>query len=359
MISRIKQMCEPPEAQQSSDLDKVLLENEKEVSKTKEEDEKEPRLREGIDCLKDITVTVSMQLFRKSGRKADNHPEEYSSYLKKPNPFTSIQDISNIFSTAKRTSSRENWKRSISKQLRNSGEAYETYSKNKKIRKCREIKAPCGEKCKLKCSAQINEKERQEIFSAYWSLGNIEKQREFINNSMTRIEPKYRYIRVTDSRNPRQRNNAYYFTREGKKVRVCKLFFENTLDINDRTIRTVQEKRDKSLGATIEPDLRGKHGKQKTLGPAIRQEIHKHINSIPKIENHYTFENPSRTFIDGSRSLADIHRDYVSSCKAKNIPYGSYALFRRVFMNDFNISFFVSEKGICEICVKEKGDLKE
>ncbi|CAG9812894.1 unnamed protein product [Phaedon cochleariae] len=67
-----------------------------------------------------------------------------------------------------------------------------------------------------------------------------------------------------------------------------------------------------------------------------------------------------------SRSLADIHRDYVSKCREKNEPYGSYAIFQRVFTNEFNISFFVPKKDLCETCVayenatnEEKQHLKD
>lgn len=34
-------------------------------------------------------------------------------------------------------------------------------------------------------------------------------------------------------------------------------------------------------------------------------------DTIPKIESHYTRVNTSRVFIDGSKSIADIHNDYV------------------------------------------------
>ncbi|KAJ4428351.1 hypothetical protein ANN_24370 [Periplaneta americana] len=51
------------------------------------------------------------------------------------------------------------------------------------------------------------------------------------------------------------------------KIRACKAFFRNNLDINDRPIRTVQNKRNKAAGTVIEPDLRGKHEKHRTLDP--------------------------------------------------------------------------------------------
>ena len=43
-----------------------------------------------------------------------------------------------------------------------------------------------------------------------------------------------------------------YFQIGEKNVRVCKVFFKNTLDINDRNIRTVIEKKIKTLTGILE-----------------------------------------------------------------------------------------------------------
>ena len=128
----------------------------------------------------------------------------------------------------------------------------------------------------MKCSTKFTDEERLQLFSTYWSLGDLNKQREYINNSMETIMPRYRYTRVGGTRNPRQHNNAFYFNKNNQKIRVCKTFFRNTLDINDRPIRTVQNKRNKVAGAVIEPDLREKHGMHRRLDPAIREGVRKH-----------------------------------------------------------------------------------
>lgn len=268
---------------------------------------------------------------------------------------SSTQDTEIFVSPAKKGRKRkqcpENWKRNIIKKLRNSGEEYEIHSKEKKTRKKREIKPPCGEKCKLKCSSKFDEAARLKLFTDFWSLANLDLQRQFIANSMNEINPKYRYVRIGGTRNQRTKNNAFYFNHNNQKVRVCKLFFKNTLDINDRPIRTVIEKRNKIGGAVPEPEKRGKHTNHKTIDPAIRQGIREFIESIPKIESHYTRAKTSRQFIDGSRSLAQIHRDYVASCTEKHKPSASYTIFTRTFNEDFNISFFVPKKDLCETCV--------
>ncbi|EZA58416.1 hypothetical protein X777_01373 [Ooceraea biroi] len=180
------------------------------------------------------------------------------------------------------------------------------------------------------------------------------------------IQPKYRYIRIGGTRSQRQNNNAFYFHHNNQQVRVCKLFFKNTLDINDRPIRTVLDKKNKVANVLLESDQRGRYGKQKTVDPSVREGIKQHIDSIPKIESHYTRANTSKLFIDGSKSIADIHKDYVAKRKEKNVPFANCVLFYRVFTEEYNISFFVPKKDLCDTCTtfnnaedKKKEHLKD
>ena len=153
---------------------------------------------------------------------------------------SSIGDAPILVSPAKKGIKRkkcpEKWKRNVQKQLRNAGKMYEKHTEGNQIRAERKMKQPCGEKCRLKCSQNITEEERNNIYTSYLDLGDITKHRQFIANSMKVVEPSYRYIRVGGNRPPRRLDNAFYFYTGNKEIRVCKLFFKNTLDINDRPI---------------------------------------------------------------------------------------------------------------------------
>lgn len=249
----------------------------------------------------------------------------------------------------KRKRDENNWKKNVMKKLRNEGKSY--LSTTKKIIPERKIKKPCSEKCKLKCSTKFTESERLSIFHDYWALGNISKQWNYISNCMTAIKPKYRYVREGGSREKRRYNNAFYFYLRGEKVRVCKTFFQNTLGITDRPIRTVLEKQNKVGGVLLEEDNRGKHSNHAKVDDEIRKSIKEHIDSIPKMESHYCRANTSKEFIDGSRSIVDIHKDYVEICKSKEHPYGNYTLFYRIFTEEYNLSFFQPKKDRCDCCV--------
>uniref|UniRef100_A0A8D8SAD1 Uncharacterized protein n=1 Tax=Cacopsylla melanoneura TaxID=428564 RepID=A0A8D8SAD1_9HEMI len=233
----------------------------------------------------------------------------------------------------KRKKNEGKWKKNVRKANRNLGKSYKQSSKKQKdkIRPERQLKSACGKKCRYKCSEIITDEERKALFQEYWNLGDVERQRDYLAHCMSDVTPKceYRRIKVNGSEeseviSTRKPNTAYSFMKEGTKVRVCKLFFEKTLDINPRPINTVKNKRDKVAGVLQEKDLRGKHGKHKKLDQTIIDGIKQHIESIPKIESHYTRAKTSKLFIDGSKTITDIHRDYVSKCETEGKPYANY-----------------------------------
>lgn len=116
--------------------------------------------------------------------------------------------------------------------------------------------------------------------------------------------------------------------------------FKNTLSINDRPIRTVISKKDSATGDFVADDLRGKHNKHQTdEDKTINEGIRQHIDSIPKVESHYLRANTSREFIEGGKSFADLHRDYVDECRSLQQPSGSYKKYNNKYF------YIRSEKG--------------
>lgn len=96
----------------------------------------------------------------------------------------------------KRKADPSNSIKATAKRLRNAGFAYISNSKKNKVTiPERKMGLPCTEKCKLKCCLNITECQRQQIFSAYWKLGCLQRQREFISSNILAIEPKYSYSR--------------------------------------------------------------------------------------------------------------------------------------------------------------------
>jgi hypothetical protein len=76
-----------------------------------------------------------------------------------------------------------------------------------------------------------------------------------------------------------------------------------------------------------------------------------HIESIPKIESHYSRAHSTRTFIDGSKTITDIYRDYVRLSKEDDVSFSNYTYFYNIFTKEeYKISFFIPKKDQCELC---------
>lgn len=246
------------------------------------------------------------------------------------------------------------WKSKVAKVLRNSGKAYQSLSKSKKQVPERKVGPPCGEKCRLKCKDKIDEISRQQLFDAFWGLGNLERQREFVVRHSQPIKPKYRYSSTQDFR---ALNTAFYFEVNGCKIRVCKPFFKSTLDLSYKAIKTALKKQTES--GVIQADLRGKHANHPTIDPQIKKSVIDFINCIPRIESHYLRAQTSREFISCDKSLADIYRDYKRFRERDELPVATSSTFNRIFNTEFNISFFVPKKDQCDLCERYKNSDEE
>lgn len=84
------------------------------------------------------------------------------------------------------------------------------------------MKETCTSKCRLQCFNNVSENERCDLFKNYWGLSNLELKRSYIRSCMMEVQARYKY---TNAQKPRLPNNAFYFTVNGNRIRVCKLFF--------------------------------------------------------------------------------------------------------------------------------------
>lgn len=243
----------------------------------------------------------------------------------------------------KRTKNPSKWKQNVTKRLRNKGKSYVSQSQKKVS--ARYLKPPCTDKCRLKCNEKINTDDRYKLFCNFWDLGDLVKQRAYVNSCMTDIVPKYKY---TNAAQPRHNNKAYHFALNDTQIRVCKTFFKSTLDISDRMIFTIQTKVNEN-GMMLD-DLRGKHKNHRKIDSELRTAIMNHINSIPRIESHYLRASTSRQYIDGSKTIKDLFIDFELQQQQANKDVGTYMTYYKIFTTEFNIGFFAPKKDQCDLC---------
>lgn len=145
----------------------------------------------------------------------------------------------------------EKWKKNIIKAKRNAGEAYISLGISRPA-KC--IREPCPDYCRMKCREHVSDEQRQVIFNHYWGLSDLRSKRQYVAYSLdipTNQCPR-------DTSKGRGKSFRYHFRLDdGRRVPVCKMFYQNTLNISNRAIKTAVEKL--TDAGNIEDDKRGKH----------------------------------------------------------------------------------------------------
>lgn len=264
-----------------------------------------------------------------------------------------VEQESNKKRSRKRQKNPNEWKQAMSKRLKNSGQEYT--SKRGKVVPAKSMLPPCKDKCRLTCSTKISPEMRKNIFDAYWELGTHQRQRDFLASCVKKVQPAIRRIRVAvgnpcSYKTPRLPNSAYYFMVNGKEVRVCKIFLLNTLSIGEKTLRNVVDKIPDNPLFMAATDNRGKHGKNCKLSAEAIQSVRDHINSIPRTESHFLRAQTSREYIDGSLTVAELHRQYEKVQQEAGKEAVNYDAYHRIFNTNFNIGLYVPRKDQCDEC---------
>jgi len=199
---------------------------------------------------------------------------------------------------------------------------------------------PACRKCRFHCPEKVSLDARTEIFQKYWDLASVQKRREYLVKHISTLTPSNR---CTAKKNPRGLNGMFFLTTGNVKIRVCKNFFSATLGISDKAIRTARAKLD--TNGFLEEDKRGKHDNRPiALDKERKERARNFFNSIPRIESHYLRAQTSREFIEGSKTLNQLYRDYTEIETQKGNDVVSLSSFKRMFYTEYNISMFQPKK---------------
>lgn len=252
----------------------------------------------------------------------------------------------------KRSRNPDRWDRNIRKRRRNCGKRYAN-AQGREVRR-REVGPTCRQNCRYGCSNKFDEAARANIFSSYWDMSDITRQRDFIVGHAMPVKPKYRYPIPGSTRH---HNYRYFFQTGTHRYLVCKRFFCSTLDINSTVITTAHAKKDEH--GVIGPDLRGKHDNHACIDPASKDAVREHINSIPRIESHYLRAQTTRQYIDGAVNIATLYRIYKDWSNSKGKPCVKLSMYSLIFNTEFNIGFFKPKKDQCSVCETFKNSSSE
>lgn len=247
--------------------------------------------------------------------------------------------------TRKRQTNPDKWRRNIAKEKCNLGEEYVNPKGN--VMKAHSLKPPCDESCRLKCYTKVNENDRKLLFHQFWKkIPTKQGKWLFLNNLINQFDKKSNL----DANSRRNMTREYYLpVSSAPRAKVCKTMFLSTFDICDGWVKTSKSKKGS-------PDKRGSNIKGvKSLNPLLKQSVRDHICALPRMPRYYSRQDSTKEYLEEEiQSVSQMHRLYLE-WMTENQPEKPVATLRHyidVFNNEFNITFFVSKKDLCDTCVE-------
>ncbi|XP_045610038.2 uncharacterized protein [Procambarus clarkii] len=209
-------------------------------------------------------------------------------------------------------------KKTHQKFFRDQGRPYISRATGKEIRG-RAMGAPCN--CKKKCWSKI-EHGADEIFSAFWDMGNFDEQNVYLYGNIS-IKPVSRHY--VKGSNRRTYTFTYWCKVRGKHVEVCKEMFMGVHGLQNsrgRIGNLMKQMKDGNL--LPKPDQRGKHANR----PNKYTE-----QSLQAARRHIEM------YINRNMTLKKMYRDfYMPWCDENKIVPVSEDKYRRIYSEEYKVS---------------------
>lgn len=114
---------------------------------------------------------------------------------------------------------------------------------------------------------------------------------------------------------------------------------------------TVENKRLNNSGM-CKVNNRGKHGNHKEINENDREIIRTHIKLFPSVESHYSRAHSEKTYLNPDLFISQMYRLYISYCEDLEIVALNEAIYRNIFVEEFNMSFKKPNNDTCQQCDK-------
>jgi hypothetical protein len=250
--------------------------------------------------------------------------------------FDNQQSVSYSFDSSRKSSSYarqrnpEQWLCNKRKSLRNTGQSYR--NTKGKIVAARKMRESCGSSCRSKCDTKISEEDRQREFDAFWSLGDVVKQRKFIHQRVTSSTPKRRKNETSN----RTLTHHFHLDRRNddgttQLVQVCKRMFRNTLAVSCQVIQGIVTK----YALEGYSDTRGKFERKLTKAQQFAVE---HVKKFPFF------------YIEQTMTKVQCYQMYQNECAELGIDPVKEGNYRDIFDKQNLGNFLKTEKITCDLC---------
>ncbi|KAL4153089.1 hypothetical protein QTP88_000922 [Uroleucon formosanum] len=241
----------------------------------------------------------------------------------------------------KRVKNEKTWKRNIRKDKHLKGKQY-VNSKGKVVHEKQPKIGPCH--CSNECHMKITQERQIQIFNDFYNLESLNMQTSYLFTIIKVCDKQRSYTQNPCSR--RQKSRVYVLLdSSGIEVKVCKNFFQNTLLVSaGRIDRVLKNKGQKS---TPPSDRRGKGPSANKTSQEKIAEVKDFIEKFPAYESHYALHKSiNRKYMSPDLNIIKLYSLYTE--QATN-PVSNF-VFRKIFNEEFNLSFHPPVSDSCRKC---------
>lgn len=206
-------------------------------------------------------------------------------------------------------------------------------------------------KCRFKCTEKFSKERRSQIFQFFWAIGNYERQKDFVCTNITTKPTKSYLDEKGEAVQKKQKvRNKFHFELDGHKHQVCKEFFLGTLAISEAF--TYHALHHKEEGHFCGMERRGKCTPSNKISNDRIQFVKDHIDSFPRVPGHYTRKDSNREYLGADLNITRMYELYKAKCTECNCEPVKSQMYRKIFNEEYNISFHIPKKDKCNLCSK-------
>ena len=249
----------------------------------------------------------------------------------------------------KRLRYEEEWTRKKRKLQKDKGESYTTYKGERQAAK-QLVSLTC--QCAYHCRERVSEPERERIFKDFYKLGSNDAQNKYLYGL---IRKKSVRRRTQAAARPRSHTISYHVRlRDGSHVQVCKKAFCDLHAIGKRRVENLVDKL--TAGVLVASDQRGKHkNRPHAISEEAKRKIREHIKTFPRRKSHYSrADNRKREYLNEGLSISRMYLLYLEKYEPQVKETGAKPevewLYRKIFNEEFNLSFGYPRSDTCETC---------
>lgn len=220
---------------------------------------------------------------------------------------------------------------------------------------------------------QFSDKDRQVAFQRFWQIKSWAEKKMFVKGLVTTRKIRRRRKLEHKQKRKEEGHDIFISKADGTKLRVCRTFFINTLDIGEDTFkrwvkRDIQLETSASSEENVDDDFlpesqvdsnkglveknKNPHNNRKAI--KIQRDLAEHIKSwlnlLPKVPSHYCRSTSKKTYLEAVfRSTKHLHEVYKNWCDQQNVKAAGKTFFKK-FLDTQNIAIHMPRKDQCDVC---------